>query len=609
MKENRALLSATKVRSGLYALDGSSGAVLLADGLSGFLARRWRLILMCALVVIACGVVAYNLLPGYYRASTVIALKQLPQRDGLVNLQANEQRTQLEVQAIQSRELAAAVIDQLRLDANPEFNSALRGEGLLAHLSTLISELGRILQTSPVPSNAELAALRRTAVIDAFSARLTVSPLRMTGLIQISFVSEDARTAYTAANTLADTYIASAVAARAEALQKSAAALEERIASLRDELREMPARSGGLAAIERQLEARKTLLQSYISRLGDVLLEKSALDSHAVVQSRAVLPLRTTGLPLSRTLPLLALAGLVLGAAIAIWRETTSKTILSPSQLDALFGLRVLASSRRGRAAEEDARIVGNQLALELLLARPSGRKSVIALISVSAGKLSQSVALEAARGAARGGRRTLFIEASAIRRQAVGVEDSSNTAFQRQDPPSAQEGVPPVRRDETSGLDLLTADLGSRSVAVACEKLRKIVSAMGEAYDLIILHVEGGGTTPEFRFLASLADTAAVIVVEAQTTREELRNALGELALKGLQALGAVVLKPATDQQLWPRPTPRKASARLNVRRLSSVWHRRLDPLLAGLGSGFAEKNGRPDQPSRSRWRRFLLG
>jgi capsular polysaccharide biosynthesis protein/Mrp family chromosome partitioning ATPase len=600
MNENRALAAATKIRSGIYAFGSSNPALLLADGFRGFLKRRWRLILRCALIIVGLGIVAYNFLPTYYRATAVIALKSHSPRDAQANPPSAEQRTQLEIQAIQSRELAAQVIDQLKLGARPEFNSELRSDGLLSQVATLISELGRIFRATPVPSKAERDALRTSAIIDEFTARVTVSPLRMTGLIQISFTSQDARTAYTAANAVAYTYIKSVTAARADVLQKAATALEERIASIREDLRESPARGGGLAAMERQLEARKTLLQSYIAKLGDIMLDKSALDTHATVQAPAVLPLRPVGLPLSRVLPLLAVAGLLFGAAIALWRELTARTILAPSQLEALFGLRVLTVSRGVSKIDDQAHEIGGQVGLELLLARQPGRGSVVALISVGAGRETRSITVETARGIAKVGKRVLLIQVADIQRQVtqgnLEVQEEALTASVRND-------ASPVRRDHVSPMDILTAELNSRSAMAACEKVGKIVSAMSEAYEFVILSVMFSASSAEFRYVAGLADTAAVIVSEGQTERDNLRTVLEILAQNGVQPIGAVVLRGQQNPEPAMSRTRLQKLKQFGLRRLYRVWNSRLDPLRAGLGSRAAQDDGGPHKPSRARW------
>lgn len=607
MNENRALTAATKIRSEIYSFGSSHAALLLADGFSGFIKRRWRLLAKSALVVVVLGVIAYNFLPSYYRATAVVALKSPSPRDGQASLQSADQRTQLEIQALQSRELAAQVIAELKLAVRPEFNSELRRDGLLSQASTLISEFGRLFRSTPVPSKAERDALRASAIIDEFTARLTVSPLRMTGLIQISFASEDARTAYTAANAVANTYIKSATAARADVLQKAAAALEERIASIRDELREAPGRAGGLAAMERQLEARKTLLQSYIAKLGDIMLERSALETHAVLQAPAVLPLRPAGLPLSRILPVLVAAGILFGAALALWRELTAKTILAPSQLEALFGVRVIAAS--GAASKEAGKVVevSGQLGLEIILARQGARNSIVALISMAAESTAPEIARQTARSIANAGRRVLLIQAADIQRHATqgnsaALENAGQSASARSDPP-------PVRRDDESSMDILTAELNSRSAAAACEKIGKIVSAMGEAYEFVILHAEFNANGAEFRYVAGLADMAALIVSEGQSRRDDLRSALRDLALLGVSILGAVVLRVRPGFRPARSRTRARGLAVLGLRRMSRVWNSRLDPLVARMGSRPAQNHGGPHQPSRARWRRFLLG
>ncbi|WP_422027214.1 GumC family protein [Pyruvatibacter mobilis] len=137
-----------------------------------------------------------------------------------------------EVEVLRSRTLAARVVDQLELVADPEFNSALTEPGLLAALDP------RRWFGSDQPVEEATRDQRETnRVIDAFQDRLSVGRRGLTYVISISFRSPDARKAALIANTVADLYVLEQLEAKYEATRRANEWLNDRLSELRAEVR------------------------------------------------------------------------------------------------------------------------------------------------------------------------------------------------------------------------------------------------------------------------------------------------------------------------------------------------------------------------------------
>ena len=117
-------------------------SLVIWDGIAGFLKRRRRTILATALAVLVLGLAALLFVPWNYKATAIVAINAQPaiaeNSQNHVQLTPAE-RMQREIQGLQSRALAAQVIEKLKLDREPEFNPDLRGPGLIERALASVS--------------------------------------------------------------------------------------------------------------------------------------------------------------------------------------------------------------------------------------------------------------------------------------------------------------------------------------------------------------------------------------------------------------------------------------------------------------------------------------
>src|SRR5713226_9076032 len=202
-------------------------------------ARRWR-VFAPALAVAVLASVAVNLMTPKYKSEARILIEgrenvflrpeaEKPgERDqALVDQEAVTSQVQLAL----SRDLARQVIRQLKLGERPEFDPILHGISPVGYALRLLA-IGR----DPLQMTAE------ERVLESYYDRLSVFQVEKSRVIAIEFVSADPEFAATAANTIAENYLALHRAAKQEETRAAGRWLAGEIENLRHKVAEAEAR-------------------------------------------------------------------------------------------------------------------------------------------------------------------------------------------------------------------------------------------------------------------------------------------------------------------------------------------------------------------------------
>jgi polysaccharide biosynthesis transport protein len=189
--------------------------------------------------------------------------------------------TQAEV--LRGMPLVEQVASRLNLHANAEFNVSLRQASWSRHALVLL--LRRIAQFMPGLSGAtapvgEPAGPRldpvRNATLQAVQAALTVTPLKSSHVLEVSFTAEDPVLAAAAANDAMDAYVKAQLGAKYGAVARAREWLERRAKELRGEVRSSEDEIA-------QYRVRKGLVEGMHARLGT---EQISLLTEDLVHSR-----------------------------------------------------------------------------------------------------------------------------------------------------------------------------------------------------------------------------------------------------------------------------------------------------------------------------------
>jgi polysaccharide biosynthesis transport protein len=206
----------------------------LADFIRIVDARR-GLILKVMGGIVLCAVIVALALPTLYSSSATVLLD--PRKNNITDLSAvispltaDPAAVQNQIQIITSRDLAATVVDRLKLTNDPEFNPAIAPLGLGDVLAGLNP---RNWFASSKPAT---AALQRERVIDNLRRHIWADAQGLSTTITIAASSRDAVKAATIANAVADGYVKGQIANKVDATNATTGWLNRRLSDLAQQL-------------------------------------------------------------------------------------------------------------------------------------------------------------------------------------------------------------------------------------------------------------------------------------------------------------------------------------------------------------------------------------
>src|SRR6266567_534934 len=205
-----------------------------------------------------------------YRAQVLLEIQKenpdIPTIKELYELEAVSDaylRTQYNILASES--LSRRVIEQLRLDTLPEFNSPRWWWQIWP--KTKKPSTAQTFAIGPVPAGGDRELSQR--VLERFQDQLTVDPVNRSRLVTVRFDSRDPELAARVVNTLAADYVDQSLEARWQATQKAAEWLTQQ-----------------LVGVKAKLEKSEDELQTYARRNGLVFLETDKGASQNVANER-----------------------------------------------------------------------------------------------------------------------------------------------------------------------------------------------------------------------------------------------------------------------------------------------------------------------------------
>lgn len=268
--------------------------------LRALFATVWRgkwIIAICTLIAALLGFFASSQSDPVYSATArvMFGLEQtnvVNLQEVVVDQQYGTRELEDQMQVLRSTVLLERVIDDLKLDDNPEFNPFLRvaEPTLFEKASEFVSfppEITEIagnmgLLTPPPPSRQAAAVKRRErlAVIQNVSRSLQLTPVGQSRVIAISFVSGNPGTAERVANSVAQQYINDQLQSKLEAFRSATAWLNKRVEELEVRVQESEeaietARSDLSAQTGQSLEITQSQLNALNSALSQSRVDVS----------------------------------------------------------------------------------------------------------------------------------------------------------------------------------------------------------------------------------------------------------------------------------------------------------------------------------------------
>lgn len=197
---------------------------------------KWKILGFSFFITLLAAIFVAGLTP-IYRASTSLLIKTSTDNtisiDSVLPLDTSRQDyflTQFEI--LKSRAVSEQVIDRLDLASNKEFIPDDKVD-VTAKLTKFIRSLLPIGNDLSEEQNVFDARSEKVELINTFQKNLTISPIRNTQLVDISFDAKDPKLAALVANTVTDIYINQEVLGQFNSTKKAADWLEGRLDELR----------------------------------------------------------------------------------------------------------------------------------------------------------------------------------------------------------------------------------------------------------------------------------------------------------------------------------------------------------------------------------------
>ncbi|WP_419569419.1 GumC family protein [Rheinheimera sp.] len=202
--------------------------------------HKWRILSLAVLVTVLTVLVVLNIQSKYASTATLLIESQqakavsIEEVYGINSSQQEYYLTQFEI--LKSRSIAEKVVDKLNLKDHPDFEVK---PGLVTRLRDLVPF---IPDPSAELTPEQIAYKERESLVNEFLERLSISPIRKTQLVQISFTTYSADLAAQVANAVGDEYINSQLEAKLGITQQAANWLGGRLGELRQQLDDSEAR-------------------------------------------------------------------------------------------------------------------------------------------------------------------------------------------------------------------------------------------------------------------------------------------------------------------------------------------------------------------------------
>lgn len=268
---------------------------------------RWPILLATALTTAIAAYMVSGMTPIYRATSTLLIETQqtmplsIDELVGIDTTNSEYYRTQYEV--LKSRTLAKRVIEELAIAKHSEYHDPTS-----THFNEFLAKSGNSnsIEADRSVGIEQADPIEFQIAVSRFLRKLTITPIRNTKLVKISFESANPEYAATVANKIADTYIVSYLDSRMEMGEKASDWLGQRLTELKLKLEESQHRlleyreQHGLVDIQGSVDR---LTEQEIGILTSKLIDAKAGMAEAEILYREVTATKPLGITALLALP------------------------------------------------------------------------------------------------------------------------------------------------------------------------------------------------------------------------------------------------------------------------------------------------------------------
>lgn len=430
-------------------------------------------------------------------------------------------------------------------------NSRTSGAAVNLDTEAVVVKSGQVAQIAAKALNSPLSP-------EALAAQVTVAVPPNSEVLQISCSAGKPLAAADCAQAFAkaylqnrDTQAAQSISAQLKALQSKIASLQKTAAGLSAQIASLPSNAPSRASAQTDLNADNSELTQLSNQVA-ALTSASAANSGGSIITNAVPPAASSpATPKKKiVLPSGAVAGLVIGLALAFLADRRDKRIRGAHDVERVLGLPAMLTvpaTSSGQLASSASPGSGQPI-IELAhaVAAELGRGDRVVLVAgVSPGPAGGMVAADLAAGLARTHASTLLVCAhsdSAVPQSLLGAADGRGLSDVLAGVASLEE----VIHEAAAVPELTVITPGTHRSSTAAPRTLaaadKLMAQLRATAQYVVIEVqatpEGAGTFT----LAQFADGALIVVQERRTTHGEAIETIRRLRLLGTHVLGVVL-------------------------------------------------------------------
>ncbi len=338
-------------------------------------------------------------------------------------------------------------------------------------------------------------------------------------------------------------------------------ALEKNMERLKLRLGQSNTSEVRLRALEREADADKALLETFLARFEQKSAEQDIQSQRpdARVISKADVPIVPSYPKKTIVLSLVVVASAILGVLLVFLLEQLDKGFRSGDQIERLTGASVLSlvpaltGFLKNRQTPPDYILdrpmsaygeAVRGLYTSLLLSHVDAPPKTIVFTSAQSGEGKTTLALSLTRMLAKSGRRVMLIDTD-LRKPSVSAFLGIPTGPGLVELLAGEIKLEDViRKDEPSGAHLITAGKFASNAAdiVASDQMKRLVEGLAQSYDLVILDSPPVLAVSDARILANIVDRVVFTVRWADTRRETVAMAMKQVVTSGAKLAGVVL-------------------------------------------------------------------
>ena len=337
--------------------------------------------------------------------------------------------------------------------------------------------------------------------------------------------------------------------------------LERNLEDLKAEAAESNTAQGRLRVLEREAAANRTLFDTFLARWKETGRQDEIQHPDARILSYAEAPRRPSSPKKRRIVGAALVFSVVLGVLLVFLIEQLDNGFRSAEQIESMAGVGTLAlvplltrlrlkrTTPAGYVLDKPASSFAESLRTlytGVLLSAVDAEARSILITSSLPGEGKTTLCIAMARLLARGGRRVLLLDADLRRSGVTRMLELPNEAGLIQLLGARGEMLEDVvQQDPGSGLHVLAAGRGSvpsPSDLFESDRMKALLSALRDAYDLIVIDSPPVHVVSDARILTRLADKTVFVVRWSKVRREVALLGLKQIVEAGANLAGVVL-------------------------------------------------------------------